>query len=425
VLASNSRCVDSHIRRGRLNAMAAAIDRVHHRYQPRYHPLESTVVGVLVHNEEPTIEACLRAVLAEQEGRTRVRSVLVIASGCTDKTEEIVRSVADKDRRLRLVVESERTGKASALNMLLRHSSEPFVVILGGDVVFTPGSLARLVEPLGDPSVGMTGARPAPTNPRNGIVGHAVNILWDVHHELSLRKPKLGEAIAFRRVLHSIDESTLVDEASMEQVIAGHGLQLRYVPDAIVRNHGPETMREFIAQRTRIYRGHVSVATATGYRVSSMGLASPLAAGWRLWRRGGAPARYILTTMALEASARIVARLERFTGRGHENGIWHPILTSKRVVMHGHVLRKHHEAIQRIQLFPPEPDPQARSLRALVPRLKKLVRLEDRITVGRRGLTVTIRGDAPGARTLADRLPSEVRGLVSEVHMEGETNSPA
>jgi len=399
--------------------MAAVIDR---RYQPRYHPLESTVVGVLVHNEEPTIEACLRAILAEQEGRTRVGSVLVIASGCTDGTEEIVRSVAAKDRRLRLVVESERSGKASALNILLRHSAEPFVVILGGDVVFTAGSLARLVEPLADPSVGMTGARPAPTNPRYGIVGHAVNILWDVHHELSLRTPKLGEAVAFRRVLHSIDESTLVDEASMEQVIVGQGLQLRYVPSAIVRNHGPETVREFIAQRARIYRGHVSVATATGYRVSSMGLASPLGAGWRLWRRGGAPARYILTTMALEASARVGARLVRFTRRGRENGIWHPILTSKRVVMHGQVLRAHHEAIQRLELVSPEPNPQARSLRALVPHLKKLVRLEDHITVGRRGLTVTIRGDARGARTLAERLPSEVPGSVSEVHIEGEAS---
>ncbi len=419
MLATDTRCVHPQIRRGRLSAMAAVIDR---RYRPGYHPLESTVVGVLVHNEEPTIETCLRAVLAEQEGRTRVQSVLVIASGCTDKTEEIVRSVAAKDRRLRLVVESERSGKASALNILLRHSSEPFVVILGGDVVFTPGSLARLVEPLADPSVGMTGARPAPTNPRNGIVGHAVNILWDVHHELSLRKPKLGEAVAFRRVLHSIDESTLVDEASMEQVIVGQGLQLRYVPNAIIRNHGPETMREFFAQRTRIYRGHVNVATATGYRVSSMGLASPLAAGWRLWRRGGTPARYIVSTMALEAIARIGARLERFTRRGHENGIWHPILTSKRVVMHGHVLRAHHEAIQRLELVPPEPEPQARSLRSVVPHLKKLVRLEDHITVGRRGLTVTIRGDARGAHTLAERLPSEVPGFVTEVHIEGEAS---
>ena len=402
--------------------MAAVVDRVDRRHQPTFHPLESTVVGVLVHNEEPTVEACLRAILAEQNGRTRVRSVLVIASGCTDKTEQIVRSVATEDHRLRLVLESQRSGKASALNILLRHSHEPFVVVLGGDVVFPPGSLARLVEPLADASVGMTGARPVPTNPRNGVVGHAVNILWDVHHELSLRKPKLGEAIAFRRVLHSIDSGTLVDEATLEYQITGQGLQLKYVPSAIVRNHGPETLREFIAQRMRIYRGHMSLASSTGYHVSSMRLAAPLAAGWRLWRRGGAPARYLLTTMALEAAARVAARLERFTHRGRENGIWHPILTSKRVLMQGHVLREHHETIQRLQLFPAERSSQARSLRALVLPLRKVIRLDDQITVSRRGVMLTMRGDEHSARTLANRLLSEVPGLVNKADVEGDGN---
>ena len=403
--------------------MVAVVNRSDRPYEPAFHPLESTVVGVLVHNEEPTIEACLRAILAERDGRARVRSVLVIASGCTDSTEEIVRSVASEDHRLRLVVESQRSGKASALNMLLRHSHEPFVVVLGGDVVFSSGSLARLVEPLADASVGMTGARPVPTNPRRGVVGHAVNILWDVHHELSLRKPKLGEAVAFRRVLHSIDSGTLVDEATMEYQIIGQGLQLKYVPSAIVRNHGPETLREFIAQRVRIFRGHMSLASTTGYQVSSMSLVSPLAAGWRVWRRTHTPARYILMTMALEAAARVAARLERFTRRGNENGIWDPIPTSKRVLLHGHALRAHHETIQRLQLFPTELNSQARAIRAVVPRLEKLIRLEDRITIGRRGLTITMRGDVRSSRTVASRLLSEVPGLVDQADVDAAANS--
>jgi poly-beta-1,6-N-acetyl-D-glucosamine synthase len=405
--------------------MAVVVNRIDHRYQLRHHPIASTIVGVLVHNEEPTVEACLRAILAEQHGPTRVRSVLVVASGCTDRTEEIVRSVAAEDSRVRLVVESKRSGKASALNMLLRHSSEPFIVTLGGDVVFTPGSLARLVEPLAEASIGMTGARPIPTNPRRGIVGHAVNILWDVHHELSLRKPKLGEAVAFRRVLHSIDSGTLVDEATMEHAVKSQALQLRYVPSAIVRNHGPETLREFIAQRTRIYRGHMRLASTTGYRVSSMSLASPLAAVWGVWRKGRTPARYVFVTMALEASARISARLHSFARRGRENGIWHPILTSKRVLMHGHVLRAHHEATQRVHVFDTTVNLEARSLRALVPQLRKLVRLDDQITIGRRCLTVTMRGDEQSAHTLAHRLQSEVPGFVNKVHVEGEeTTNP-
>jgi poly-beta-1,6-N-acetyl-D-glucosamine synthase len=235
-----------------------------------HHPIQSTVIGVLVHNEDSTIETCLRAILAERDGSAMVGSVLVIASGCTDLTEGIVQRIAAEDSRVRLIVEPQRTGKAGAINLLLRETSDPIVVVVGGDVLFAPGSLVRLLEPFADPSVGMTGARPIPTNARVGVVGNAVNLLWDMHHELSLHKPKLGEAVAFRRVLQTIDPETLVDEATMEHTILTKGLQLRYVPSAIVRNHGPETLREFLAQRTRVYRGHLALASATGYRVSSM-----------------------------------------------------------------------------------------------------------------------------------------------------------
>src|SRR5206468_11983757 len=137
---------------------------------------------------------CLRAILAGRHQGDSVRSVVVVASGCTDRTEEIVRTIANEDPRVRLIVEEERRGKAAAINLLLRETSEPIVVVIGGDVIVTRGALAELLAPFRDDSVGMTGARPIPTNPRSGIVGRAVNVLWDLHHELSLREPKLGEA---------------------------------------------------------------------------------------------------------------------------------------------------------------------------------------------------------------------------------------
>src|SRR5439155_22374252 len=94
------------------------------------HPLRSTVVCVLVHNEDPTVETCLRAILAERDGEVSVRSVLVVASGCTDRTVEIVRSVAEADPRVRLLVEAERNGKPGSSNLLLRESSDPIVVVI-------------------------------------------------------------------------------------------------------------------------------------------------------------------------------------------------------------------------------------------------------------------------------------------------------
>ncbi|HEX2681062.1 MAG TPA: glycosyltransferase [Candidatus Dormibacteraeota bacterium] len=372
----------------------------------RPHPIQSAVVGVLVHNEQLNIERCLRAILTEGDGSARARSVVVVASGCTDETEAIVQGVAEEDPRVRLVVERERSGKAAAINLLLRESKAPIVVLVGGDVIFTPGSLLRLVEPFRDPSIGMTGARAVPTNPRVGIRGQAVNILWDLHHELSLTKPKLGEAVAFRRVFKTIDRNTLVDEAIMELLIRAQGLGLQYVPQAIVRNHGPETLGEFLVQRRRVYRGHLSLASATGYRVSSISARLVLPAAWRLWRKGS-PAHFMLLTMALEAIARADERVARLLRRHQENGLWHPMHTSKLVVGSGQVLRSHHEIEQsiRFDLSDAAGDLRTQEVKA---HFRRMLRADDRIKFDGSAITITFRGDDEAAAALRGRIGSQL-----------------
>jgi dolichol-phosphate mannosyltransferase len=368
-------------------------------------PYDSAVIGVLAHNEEATIEACLRAILSQQGELVRISTVLVVASGCTDTTEEIVRRIATEDSRVRLLVEPQRSGKAAAINLLLCESADPIVLIVSGDVIVTPGSVEKLLESFSDPRVGMTGARPIPTNLRKGVIGNAVNLLWDLHHELSLTKPKLGEAVAFRRVFATIDSATLVDEATIERAVLALGLQLRYVPSAVVRNHGPETLREFIAQRTRIYSGHLALASSTGYHVSSMDARANARAAWRLLRRGGPP-HYMLLTMALEAAARTRARLMRLTGRQQTNGIWHPLVTSKRVIATGHILRSHHDTFQRLQFRA------ADTSQVTVPKIKRLIRADDRIRVDRGELSITFRADDAGVRAVGIRLRAQVPGLL-------------
>lgn len=376
------------------------------------YPLRSAVIGVLAHNEEATIEACLRAVLAEEVSVAAVRSIVVIASGCTDRTEQIVRELAADDARVTLVTEPERSGKAAAINQLLRETSAPVVVILGGDVVMARGSLQKLLEPLTDPSIGMTGARPIPTNPRRGLVGNAVNILWDFHHEVSLRRPKLGEAVAFKRVVDAIDPRTLVDEASIERLVLSSGLKLSYVPDAIVRNRGAETIKDFMAQRTRIYRGHLALAAASNYRVSSMDVRGNLEAAWRLWRRGES-AHHLVTVISLEAMARIRAHLSRVAPRRDDDGTWHPIVSSKRVLADGHTLRSHHDGFQKLQLkLASDPARRTWISQGAVKEVRRIVRIDDRLRLQKSGLTITLRTDGAGARTVGARIAARMPGIL-------------
>src|SRR5439155_1221302 len=189
------------------------------------------------------------------------------------------------------------------------------------------------------------------------------------------REPKLGEAVAVRRVFGEINRDTLVDEATMEHLILSCGLKLRYVPLAIVRNHGPETLRDYIDQRTRVYAGHLALATTAGYRVSSMKKYASLLSAWRLWRRGES-ASSILIALSLEAVARGQALASQLRVRPAHGGIWHPITSSKRVLHIGQVLRAHHDDIYRLELrFAHAPSATRPGFaRAASARIKSLVR---------------------------------------------------
>ena len=66
-------------------------------------------------------------------------------------------------------------------------------------------------------------------------------------------------------LVEHVSELSVVDEASIEDIVRAKGYGLAYMPDAIVTNHGPETLREYFEQRRRIARGHYWLEFAFGY----------------------------------------------------------------------------------------------------------------------------------------------------------------
>ncbi len=234
-------------------------------------------VGIIAHNEEANIGRIIDRVLAQKLVTVATPEIIVVASGCTDGTEDIVREWVERDGRLRLLVQEKREGKASGINFFLRHASYPVVVLSSADLLPEVTAIEALVAPFEDPEIGMTSCRPVPVNDPDTFMGFAGHLLWELHHQINLVSFKAGEMTAFRRIFERIPYDTAVDEASVEPVIRGQGYQVRYVPEAVVYNKGPETVEDFLRQRRRIYAGHLAVRDGLGYAVSTM-------SGWRVMR---------------------------------------------------------------------------------------------------------------------------------------------
>ena len=226
-------------------------------------------VGVMAYNEERNIARLLQALVDQKLSDAEITEIFVVSSGSTDRTDEIVREWETRDPRIRLIPQSSRRGKASAINLFLGEATGDVLVLESGDTVPAPDCVERMVAPFNDPSIGMTGGRPVPVDDESTFMGFVVHMLWRLHHKLALKHPKLGEMVAFRSFVSSIPEDTAVDEASIEAIVAQEGKRLAYVPDAIVHNKGASNVRDFLRQRRRIYAGHLWLETSESYQVST------------------------------------------------------------------------------------------------------------------------------------------------------------
>lgn len=226
-------------------------------------------IGILIHNEVDNIKTFLDSLLGQKLESVSISEIIVVSSASTDGSDDIVRGYEKKDSRIRLIAEPERKGKSSAINTFLAQAKEDIVIIASGDIIPAEKAIEKIVKPFSDEEVGMTGCHPVPVNKTNTFCGYLVNLQWRLHHRVAQKSPKLGEMVAFRKIISDIPPESAVDEASIEAAITAKGMKLVYASDAIVFNKGPENIKDFLKQRRRIAAGHLWLKKKNKYSVST------------------------------------------------------------------------------------------------------------------------------------------------------------
>ncbi len=292
-------------------------------------------VSVLVpaHNEASNIQNVLGSLLAQKTSLARLIEIVVVASGCTDDTAELARGVARGKPGVHVHVQERRGGKVAAINEYLkvRDPRADVIVICSADLHVAPDVVERIAVCLRDrPKVGMVGARPVPDNDPGKLVGRMVNVLWEMHHRIALEHPKMGELVAFRAsLIERVSELSVVDEASIEDVVRSKGFDLAYAGDAIVTNHGPERLSEYFEQRRRIARGHYWLDFAFGYRVATLEPGLVLRTALGVLREQDRPGKKaVVAAVATEVAARVAGFFDaRILGGKHRT--WKQLRTTK------------------------------------------------------------------------------------------------
>ena len=90
-------------------------------------------IGICAYNEAQNIERSIRSIYDQKTKDITVREVIVVSSGSTDGTDDIVRRLADEYGNITLIRQEKREGKNSAINCYLENA--------GYDCIYAPDAI--------------------------------------------------------------------------------------------------------------------------------------------------------------------------------------------------------------------------------------------------------------------------------------------
>jgi cellulose synthase/poly-beta-1,6-N-acetylglucosamine synthase-like glycosyltransferase len=245
------------------------------------------LIGIPAHNEERNIRKTLDFLASKYPQHT-----IVVVSESTDLTDNITRELMRQHPHIELIAESERRGKSSTLNTLLRTLNEGYdaMIYLGADNFPEEHAIDNLLLKLDSAKdIGLVGGRPIPVNDHTKLVGWMSHLLWSVHHAVSLREVKVsGELCALRSgIVFDVPPTIINDDAYLQFMAAFKKYQAVYEPSAIVYLRGPDKIRDYFSQRYRVTIGHYQVEQLLGGKLPTTYARRNIFLAWRERKRIG------------------------------------------------------------------------------------------------------------------------------------------
>ncbi|MBI5224947.1 glycosyltransferase [Candidatus Micrarchaeota archaeon] len=216
-------------------------------------------VGIPAYNEDRTIRKSIESGLAPRE----VSEVIVVASGSTDNTIPIVREMARKNKRIRLIVEKERRGKGSAVNIIFAKAKESIIVMTDADLTFPAKSISELLRKM-TPKTGAVSGRPQyfAKTPMFGWWGNFASECISRQREKNRNWHGIsGYLYAIRKgAIGKIPNGVKSEDAYIGSMVREKGFEISYAPKAIVNVGYAENLHDYLTQKIRTHFGHLEIA---------------------------------------------------------------------------------------------------------------------------------------------------------------------
>ena len=221
--------------------------------------LPEVTLLVAAYNEEDVVEEKMKNSLALDYPADKLHFMWV-TDGSTDQTNTML----ERYGCVKILYQSERQGKTSALNRAMDYVKTPIVVFTDANTMINRESIREIVACFEDAKVGcVAGEKRIAMKEKDNAAGGGEGLYWKYESALKRLDGRLysamgaaGELFSIRTELfEKMDSDTLLDDFILSMRIVQRGYKIAYCAEAYAIENGSADMNEERKRKVRIAAG--------------------------------------------------------------------------------------------------------------------------------------------------------------------------
>lgn len=118
----------------------------------------SLTIGIPAFNEEANINGLIMSIFEQEASTYYLEKIIVVVDACTDNTIEEILKI--KNRKIQLIINKQRRGKAYGLNLIAKEANTDILVHLDADILLKDKrTIENIIEPISVRGADLTSAR--------------------------------------------------------------------------------------------------------------------------------------------------------------------------------------------------------------------------------------------------------------------------